>query len=75
MKRTTIFLEDKLLREAKRLAQRRGLSFAMVVREAVAAYVARPQTGTLPSIAGQFSSGRGDASVRVDELLWKDPHS
>lgn len=76
MKRTSLFLDEQLLRQLKRVAARRGVSFATVVREAMAAYVAAPMTsgGTLPSVAGKFSSGRTDTSTRVDELLWKDPH-
>lgn len=75
MKRTTVFLDAKLERALKRLAARRGVSFAMVVREAMAAYVAAPEAGSLPSIAGKFASGRTDTSARVDELLWNDPHA
>jgi hypothetical protein len=75
MKRTTVFLDSKLERALKRIAARRGVSFAMVVREAMAAYVASPEAGTLPSIAGRFSSGTPDTSERVDELLWREPHS
>ena len=40
MKRTTIFLDEPLLRQARQLAQSEGKSFAALVREAVAAYVA-----------------------------------
>ncbi len=76
MKRTTIFLDDKLRRRLQRLAARRGTSFAHLVREALAQYVARPGgSGTLPSIAGRFASGEHDTSARVDELLWRDPHA
>jgi predicted transcriptional regulator len=75
MKRTTIFLDSKLERALKRLAARRGVSFAMVVREAMAAYVATPEAGTVPSIAGRFTSGKGDTSEQVDDLLWRDPHA
>lgn len=74
MKRTTIFLDPKIERELKRLASRRGVSFATVVREAMAAYLVTPSAGTVPSIAGQFASGKQDTSERVDELLWQDPH-
>ena len=35
---------------------------------------ARPAAPGLPSIAGAFESGCQDASERVDELLWTDPH-
>ena len=75
MKRTTIFLDLGLLEQAQRLAKNEGRSFAALVREAVASYVAgvrRPNT--VPSIAGRFASGTTDTSGRADDLLWKDPH-
>jgi hypothetical protein len=75
MKRTTVFLEDKLLRDLKRLAEKRGVSFATVVREAAAAYVVEPVVGKVPSIAGQFASGKRDTAERAHELLWNDPHA
>ena len=75
MKRTTIFLDDVLLRQAQRLARRQGVSFATVVREALARYVLSPEPGPkLPSFASRFASGTTDTSSRVDELLWRDPH-
>lgn len=76
MKRTTVFLTGAQLAAAKRYAQRHGKSFAEVVREAVTAYISGPPApgGKLPSVAGQFGSGRADTSERVDQLLWSDPH-
>jgi hypothetical protein len=75
MKRTTIFLEESLQRKARQLAQKQGVSFATVVREAIAAYVAAPRKGGgLPSVAGAFFSGYSDTAERADELLWTDPH-
>jgi len=74
MKRTSLFLDAKLLENLRRAADRRGVSVASLVREAVAAYLAPASAGTLPSFAGKFESGHADTSVRVDELLWKNPH-
>ena len=75
MKRTTVFLDEMLLRQLKQLAQRRKVSFATVVREAMATYVAEPPSaGVLPSVAGRFASGAADTSERVDDYLWRDPH-
>ena len=74
MKRTTVFLEEALLRRARQLARREGRSFAQVVREALAQYLAAGRPRRLPSIAGKYRSGYTDTSERVDELLWKDPH-
>jgi hypothetical protein len=76
MKRTTIFLDESLERRLKQRARREGKSFAQVVREAVAQYVARPAAGPrpLPSFFGLAAGGPPDLSERVDELLWKDPN-
>ena len=76
MRRTTVFLEDALLKQAHRYADRHGKSFAQVVREALTAYLAEGGTmkGKLPSVAAQFASGRSDVSSKVDDLLWTDPH-
>jgi hypothetical protein len=82
MKRTTVFLDEPLLRRLKRKAQTDGKSFAQCVREAVAAYLEQPRgTRPLPSITGMFKGGPPyDTSERVDEILRetlgrKDPHS
>lgn len=75
MKRTSLFLDEKLLQRARRAAQRQGVSLATVVREALAAYLAEPRAaGGVPPITGRFASGTSDTSERVDELLWRDPH-
>ena len=76
MKRTTIFLDPRLLKRARGYAQREGKSFAAVVREALAAYIVPRAAGgpRLPGIAGQFGSGVSNTSERVDELLWREPH-
>jgi len=76
MKRTTIFLPEETLRQLQRVAQRKHISAATLVREAVTQYLSAPATtATLPPIAGQFASGRSDVSEHVDELLWPDPHT
>ena len=76
-RRTTVFLEDELLERAQRYAARHGKSFAQLVREAVLAYIAGGGTmkRKLPRLAGEFATGETNVSERVDELLWKDPHS
>jgi metal-responsive CopG/Arc/MetJ family transcriptional regulator len=75
MKRTTMFIDEALLKRLRRLAQRQGVSYATLVREALTQYLASPRVSEeLPSIAGRFSSGVTDTSARVDELLWRDPH-
>lgn len=75
MRRTTIFVDDQLLRQVRQFAKREGKSFAAVVRESLLAYLAggRPKP-RLPSIAGRFASGHNDTAERADELLWREPH-
>lgn len=77
MRRTTVFLDAALLKRAQRHARQAGTSFATLVREALHAYLSgtTPTPGRVPRIAGQFASNRADTADRVDELLWKDPHS
>lgn len=68
MKRTTIYLEPELevLLKLEMLRQKRPM--AVLVREAIHAYVTRePQR--VPPGAGEFSSGQADTADRADELL------
>lgn len=75
MKRTSLFLDDNLLKKLKRVAARDGVSIASLVREAVSRYLAEPQgRGSVPSIAGRFASGFRDTGGNPDEFLWRDPH-
>jgi predicted transcriptional regulator len=73
MKRTTIFIDEPMLRRLKQKARAEGKSFAQCVREAVAAYVAPAPPGgprPLPSWVGMFSFGPPhDTSERVDEII------
>lgn len=76
MKRTSLFLDSKILQALKRAAHREQVSVASIVREAISRYLAEPSVGArLPSVAGRFSSGMGDTAGRTDELLWRDPHA
>jgi hypothetical protein len=75
MKRTSLFLDDRIMADIRRLAAKRGVSVATIVREALASYVAEPQEkGRVPSIAGRFKSGKRDTATRSNELLWKVVH-
>ena len=76
MRRTSLFLDDQIIKRMQKLARARGVSFATVVREALAQYAADVEPASaVPSIAGRFASGSSDTSERVDELLWRDPHA
>jgi Ribbon-helix-helix protein, copG family len=76
MKRTSLFIDAKTLRDLRHAADRRKVSVASLVREALARYLAEPAAeGRLPSVTGRFFSGKKDTSNRIDELLWSDPHT
>ena len=76
MVRTQILLTEEQLRALRRLAAERGVSMAVLVREAVDAFV--QANATVPSedrrrraleAIGRFASGRRDVSARHDEHL------
>ena len=76
MRRTSLFLDAKILRDLKTAADRRKVSVASLIREAIARYLAEPTgAGRLPSVTGRFSSGKKNTSTSVDDLLWRDPHA
>lgn len=76
MKRTSLFLDKKILRDLKSAADRRKVSVASLVREAIARYLTEQTVATrLPSVTGRFSSGKKNTSARIDDLLWRDPHA
>lgn len=68
MKRTTIYLEPELEVLLKIEMLRQGRPMAVLVREAVQAYVTREPRRAPPG-AGEFSSGRTDTASRAEELL------
>ena len=75
MNRTSLFLDEETIKRIQKLARARGVSFASLVREALAQYVADAEPAmAVPSIAGRFASGEIDTSERADELLWHNPH-
>jgi predicted transcriptional regulator len=74
MKRTTIFVDPALEKHVQALAERRHVTFASVVREALVAYVADQGDTPQLSFIGAGMSGQRDVAERHEELLWKDPH-
>lgn len=63
MRKTTVYLPDDLKEALEREARRRGVAEAEVIREALAAAVARPAPR-----AGIFES-REPLAARAEELL------
>ncbi len=74
MKRTTIFIDERLERELQALARRQGQPVAALVREAVAQYVvaARDDRPTRLGFVATGRSGRTDTARRHEELLFQD---
>lgn len=69
VEKTTVYLDGADYRRLKRVAARRRLPPAQLVREAVAEYVARHDTERRPRSVGAGRSGRGDLSERAEALL------
>lgn len=68
MKRTTIYLDPELEVRLKLEMQRRKQPMAMLVREAVEAYLTGSSAGGPPG-AGAFASGRRDTAERAEDVL------
>lgn len=71
MKRTTIFAEEDSLRELKRIAYQRGEPLALVIREALAQYVAshRPVGRRFSFTAIGSSDGTLDLAGDLDDVV------
>jgi predicted transcriptional regulator len=67
MHKTTLYLDDALYARLQREAEERGTTQALVVREAIAAYVAKRRKK--PRSVGMGRSGKGDLSTRADAYL------
>ena len=69
MEKTTIYLDGDDYRRLKRVAARRRVPPAQLVREAVAEYVGRHDTTRVARSVGAFRSGRTDLGERAEALL------
>lgn len=67
MHKTTLYLDDELYLRLQREAEARGTTQALVVREAIAAYVVKRKKK--PRSVGLGRSGKGDLSTRTDDYL------
>jgi len=70
VKRTTVFADDEVLRQLRRIAKQEHRTLSDVSRTALARYVARrrPRRRSL-SLVGVGKSGRNDVAERAEELL------
>ena len=71
MKRTTLFIEEELEEEIKRIARLKGKKTSEVVREALRDYVKRHRSKKTLSFVGIGKSGREDISETHEEELWE----
>ena len=69
MDKTTLYLDSDNYRRLKRVACRRRVAPAVLVREAIAEYVARHDVVRAARSVAAASSGRGDLAERAEELL------
>ena len=73
MKRTTVFLDERLEQELRLLAREDGRASAALVREAIEGYVAskRRARRALPGFVAVGRSGHRDTADRNEELLFE----
>jgi len=65
-----VYLDEPLLQSLKRLARSRGVSEALILRDAVSEYTeAAWKTGVCVPKSLGIANGPGDLSERTDELL------
>ena len=69
MEKTTLYLDSDDYRRLKRVAYRRRLAPAALVREAIAAYVAQHDTVRVARSVASARSRRTDLGERAEELL------
>jgi metal-responsive CopG/Arc/MetJ family transcriptional regulator len=72
MKRTTMFVEDDVLKKLSDIAKRENCTLAEVTRKALKEYVSRrTRKRSRLSLIGIGKSGRKDVAERAEELLGK----
>ena len=69
MDKTTLYLDSEDYRRLKRVAFRRQVAPAALVREAIAEYVTRHDTARAARSVGAARSGRPDLGERAEDLL------
>ncbi len=83
MKRKQVYLEEEQDRAIKRIAQQRGVSGALILREALTEYLAgheppeveRPEDHPLWGIIGMIDDAEGptDMSINHDHYIYGGP--
>lgn len=71
MKETIIYLPEETEANLQELASKNGKSISELIEEVINNYVSQTSK-KLPKSIGMGASGRGDLSLKVDELLWTE---
>jgi metal-responsive CopG/Arc/MetJ family transcriptional regulator len=72
MKRTTVFVDEDVLRKLREVAKREKCTVAEVTRKALQEYISRRRSKrSRLSLIGVGRSGRKDVAERAEELLGK----
>jgi predicted CopG family antitoxin len=72
VKRTTVFADDEVLRQLRRIAKQEHRTLSDVIRTALERYVSRKKSRRRRlSLVGIGKSGRNDVAERAEELLGK----
>lgn len=73
MRRTTIMVPEDTYQALKRIAQERGERLSDVVRAALRTFVdGRGEPSRRFTFVGRGASGRGDLSLRAEEVLGEE---
>jgi predicted transcriptional regulator len=74
MKRTTVFLDERIESDLRSIARRQKRPVAAVLREALEKYVSgeKRRPGLPRGLVSLGRSGRRDTAERHEELLWSD---
>lgn len=70
MKRSTIFIDEKLEADIKHVAKISGKKVSQVIREALKEYVEKNKSKKALSFVGIGKSGKEDISETHEEKLW-----
>ena len=68
LRKTTVYIEDEILRELKHLGNELRRSDAQMIREAIGAYV-RSSSRPRPKSIGAWTGGPRDFASRSDQIL------
>ena len=73
MKRSTVYIEESVDLELKRLARQTGHSQAELIREGIREVIAKhKRKRPLPKSVGMVNSGNSELADSAEDLLWTE---